>query len=99
MAPASPRTCSRMFLSCSRKETAPWRAPPGAWASACQDERLRGGPAAAPAARLGKDVPGGLTGYGQEEDVRRASEAGFDRHLVKPVDLLVLKSLLSSLPE
>ena len=28
-----------------------------------------------------------LTGYGQPEDVRRAREAGFDLHLVKPVDL------------
>jgi len=28
-----------------------------------------------------------LTGYGQPADVRRAREAGFDRHLVKPVDL------------
>ena len=28
-----------------------------------------------------------LTGYGQPEDVRRAREAGFDGHLVKPVDL------------
>ncbi len=28
-----------------------------------------------------------LTGYGQPEDVRRAQEAGFDGHLVKPVDL------------
>ena len=28
-----------------------------------------------------------LTGYGQPEDVRRAREAGFDRHLIKPVDL------------
>jgi signal transduction histidine kinase len=28
-----------------------------------------------------------LTGYGQPEDVRRAREAGFDEHLVKPVDL------------
>jgi CheY-like chemotaxis protein/anti-sigma regulatory factor (Ser/Thr protein kinase) len=27
-----------------------------------------------------------LTGYGQEEDLRRSQEAGFDRHLVKPVD-------------
>jgi CheY-like chemotaxis protein len=26
-----------------------------------------------------------LTGYGQPEDVRRAEEAGFDTHLVKPV--------------
>jgi len=28
-----------------------------------------------------------LTGYGQPEDVRRARDAGFDTHLVKPVDL------------
>jgi signal transduction histidine kinase len=27
-----------------------------------------------------------LTGYGQADDVRRAKEAGFDEHLVKPVD-------------
>jgi PAS domain S-box-containing protein len=27
-----------------------------------------------------------VTGYGQEEDRRRAREAGFDEHLVKPVD-------------
>lgn len=28
-----------------------------------------------------------LTGYGQPEDLRRAQDAGFDTHLVKPVDL------------
>jgi CheY-like chemotaxis protein len=28
-----------------------------------------------------------ITGYGQEGDVRRARTAGFDAHLVKPVDL------------
>jgi CheY-like chemotaxis protein len=28
-----------------------------------------------------------LTGYGQPEDVQRAKEAGFDAHLVKPVDV------------
>ena len=27
-----------------------------------------------------------LTGYGQPEDRQRALEAGFDTHLVKPVD-------------
>jgi PAS domain S-box-containing protein len=27
-----------------------------------------------------------VTGYGQEEDQRRARDAGFDQHLVKPVD-------------
>jgi CheY-like chemotaxis protein len=35
-----------------------------------------------------------LTGYGQPEDVRRAMEAGFDRHLVKPVSLSVALSAL-----
>jgi two-component system CheB/CheR fusion protein len=27
-----------------------------------------------------------VTGYGQPEDRRRSLEAGFDEHLVKPVD-------------
>jgi CheY-like chemotaxis protein len=36
-----------------------------------------------------------MTGYGQEEDQRRAREAGFDHHLVKPVDLLVIYKLLA----
>jgi two-component system CheB/CheR fusion protein len=27
-----------------------------------------------------------VTGFGREEDVRRSLEAGFDRHLTKPVD-------------
>jgi CheY-like chemotaxis protein len=27
-----------------------------------------------------------LTGYGQPEDHRRSQEAGFDAHLVKPLD-------------
>jgi signal transduction histidine kinase len=31
-----------------------------------------------------------LTGYGQPDDVRRARDAGFDVHLVKPVDLQAL---------
>lgn len=35
-----------------------------------------------------------LTGYGQEEDQRLAAEAGFDRHLTKPVDLAVLERAL-----
>ena len=37
-----------------------------------------------------------LTGYGQPDDIRRAREAGFDAHLLKPVDpdalTLVLKA-------
>ena len=39
-----------------------------------------------------------LTGYGQEEDQRRAKEAGFDVHLTKPADLDELKRLLASHP-
>lgn len=35
-----------------------------------------------------------MTGYGQEEDRRRSREAGFDHHLVKPVDLGKLRELL-----
>lgn len=38
-----------------------------------------------------------LTGYGQEEDKRRSQEAGFNAHLVKPVDFKTLISLLASL--
>lgn len=36
-----------------------------------------------------------LTGFGQEEDRRKALAAGFDLHLVKPVDLATLQSLYS----
>jgi PAS domain S-box-containing protein len=38
-----------------------------------------------------------LTGWGQEDDRRRAREAGFDHHLVKPAELDALQRLLSSL--
>ena len=40
-----------------------------------------------------------LTGWGQEGDRRRALEAGFDRHLTKPVDPGVLHSLLIEMAE
>jgi CheY-like chemotaxis protein len=36
-----------------------------------------------------------LTGYGQPEDRRRAQAAGFDAHLVKPVDEHRLTDLLA----
>jgi signal transduction histidine kinase/CheY-like chemotaxis protein len=36
-----------------------------------------------------------VTGYGQEEDRRRAEEAGFDAHLVKPADPFALHRLLA----
>jgi len=39
-----------------------------------------------------------MTGWGQEEDRRRTDEAGFDHHLVKPVDPAELTKLLADLP-
>lgn len=36
-----------------------------------------------------------LTGWGQDDDRRRSREAGFDRHLVKPVEPHSLKRLLT----
>lgn len=35
-----------------------------------------------------------LTGYGQESDRRLSKEAGFDHHLVKPISVQSLRSLL-----
>jgi two-component system CheB/CheR fusion protein len=37
-----------------------------------------------------------VTGYGQDEDRRRAREAGFDYHLIKPVDMDELRGLLAA---
>jgi CheY-like chemotaxis protein len=37
-----------------------------------------------------------LSGYGQEEDRRRSKAAGFDHHLVKPVEPAALFELLDS---
>src|SRR5262245_57698699 len=37
-----------------------------------------------------------ITGYGQQEDQRRAREAGFDLHLTKPVDFEELRRLLET---
>jgi CheY-like chemotaxis protein len=36
-----------------------------------------------------------VTGWGQEEDRHRSKEAGFDAHMVKPVDFAVLTKLLA----
>jgi CheY-like chemotaxis protein len=38
-----------------------------------------------------------LTGWGQQEDRRRTSEAGFDHHLVKPVEPNALEGVLANL--
>ena len=37
-----------------------------------------------------------LTGYGQAEDVRRATDAGFDAHLIKPVDFDELERIIAA---
>ena len=37
-----------------------------------------------------------LTGFGMEEDIRRGREAGFQHHLVKPIDLNKLDSLIQN---
>ena len=42
------------------------------------------------------DDPGGVTGWGQHEDKVRSREAGFDAHLVKPIDFSVLEELLAN---
>ncbi|HEX4023450.1 MAG TPA: ATP-binding protein [Steroidobacteraceae bacterium] len=39
-----------------------------------------------------------LTGWGQQADRERASQAGFDAHLVKPVDPATLATLLAGIP-
>ncbi len=56
------------------------------------------------AARLIRSEPWGntmvliaLTGWGQEQDRLQSHEAGFDHHLVKPVDPRVLMTLVSDL--
>ena len=38
-----------------------------------------------------------LTGWGQHEDRRRSKDAGFDHHLVKPADPMVVEKLLESI--
>jgi CheY-like chemotaxis protein len=40
-----------------------------------------------------------LTGWGQEEDRRRSRAAGFDHHLVKPVDADALHALFAAARE
>jgi CheY-like chemotaxis protein len=38
-----------------------------------------------------------VSGYGQAEDKRRAQDAGFDAHFVKPLDIASLERLLDNL--
>jgi len=56
-------------------------------------------------ARRLRELPGwenvmlvAVTGYGQDEDLRRSREAGFDHHLTKPVEPAMLQGLLASAP-
>jgi PAS domain S-box-containing protein len=54
------------------------------------------------AARRIRQLPGGrdmmlvaLSGWGQEDDLRKSTAAGFDRHFVKPVDLHALMEVVA----
>ena len=38
-----------------------------------------------------------VTGWGQDDDKRKSQEAGFDRHMVKPVDPGSLMKVLAGL--
>ena len=49
------------------------------------------------AAGLEKTVLAALTGWGQKEDRRRTSEAGFNHHLVKPPEPKAVDGVLSEL--
>jgi CheY-like chemotaxis protein len=53
------------------------------------------------ATRIRATLPGvllvAMTGWGQEEDMRKATAAGFDHHLVKPVHPQQLERLLAAL--
>jgi CheY-like chemotaxis protein len=55
--------------------------------------RMRGEPS------LSRTMLIALTGHGQEDDKRRSQEAGFDAHLLKPVDLNALYTLLAKAEE
>lgn len=44
---------------------------------------------------LAGDLLVSVTGYGQEEDRRKAEEAGFDHHLTKPVNPDILQRLVA----
>jgi two-component system CheB/CheR fusion protein len=55
-------------------------------------------------ARRIRELPGGkkillvaMTGWGQDEDRRRSEDAGFDAHMVKPVDPAALTKMLADL--
>jgi CheY-like chemotaxis protein len=47
---------------------------------------------------MGKATLIAVSGYGQEQDKRRSADAGFDYHLVKPIDTGKLLALLAQAP-
>ena len=55
-------------------------------------QRLRAAPATSDALLVA------TTGYGQDSDRRRSLDAGFDHHLVKPLDLHALYAILDDVP-
>jgi CheY-like chemotaxis protein len=40
-----------------------------------------------------------LTGFGAEEDRERSRDAGFDHHLVKPLEIAALRDILLGIPQ
>jgi PAS domain S-box-containing protein len=54
-------------------------------------QRLRADPATAGAVLIA------VTGYGQEKDLAQSQAAGFDHHLVKPVDTRALAAILATI--
>ncbi len=37
-----------------------------------------------------------ISGYGQEKDLRRSRDAGFVEHIIKPIDINVLKNAIEA---
>ena len=49
------------------------------------------------AARQSQSLRGiAISGFGMEEDVQRSMEAGFEHHLIKPIDAQQLEALLTA---
>jgi PAS domain S-box-containing protein len=47
--------------------------------------------------KFGTPVLAALTGWGQQDDRRRSAEVGFDHHLVKPIDIAAIDTILEGL--
>jgi two-component system CheB/CheR fusion protein len=45
---------------------------------------------------LEKILIAAVSGYGSEDDRQQSKEAGFDRHLVKPIGRAILEELVQS---